>query len=803
MTDVPLRRISISDFRRIEGTRVLPLDAPIVLLHGHNGAGKTSVLSALELALTGEIRSMRRHDPRYTAHLPFHGQDFATISVAVSEQLGRGRASERMTVGGNRIEGNPALDPETAQFYAERCYLDQVSLGQLLDLYQYREGKEESALARFVNELLGLEQLDALRSGLSDADDIRRLKRLSESLASADKETERAAAELTKATADLTDARDELTRSREHLADAMEAVGYSYPMSNDADIGPEVAQLLRTSRESEDRSAAAALLRQITALGGRIEGLSTRPSAMRLEEGRSAVADASAAYERWRHEHGPAIDAWNADAARLGIPSSDGAMAEIVDALQNFDGLIARQNERLAEIKRLENQLAEHRSSLDTLQAQLAEAQEQAGSLTEGLAALREHASDNVCPVCDRDFSEVSSSIHLTAHIDRKIVELSNQGAQLLQFREQRGAAAAALERDGQTLERIRGQLLTEEELSVIRSQRASVASLHKRLLELQPMIDNLDELQSTLHHARATLDELESIAQDAQAVRAELENIAKELNAPGSGPDEPLQDAWRRLAEITDERVAQTERLAAANTTAGEMLRQMLDCTKRVEELKDTVANLAERKSLWDSRVKEAKRRQAVAKEVRRAASEARAEIVHRVFTESLNDVWRSVFMRLAPREYFVPRFGIPTSSRAALEVTLETVHTSGGTGGSPQMMLSAGNLNTAALSLFIALHLAVKPLVPCLVFDDPVQSMDEVHITQFAGLLRILSKRHRRQVIVAVHERQLFEYLALELSPAFEGDELITIELDASLDGPKDGVKRITWTPDPAIAV
>ena len=91
----------------------------------------------------------------------------------------------------------------------------------------------------------------------------------------------------------------------------------------------------------------------------------------------------------------------------------------------------------------------------------------------------------------------------------------------------------------------------------------------------------------------------------------------------------------------------------------------------------------------------------------------------------------------------------------------------------------------------------------MPCLVFDDPVQSMDEVHITQFAGLMRVLSKRHGRQVIIAVHERELFEYLALELSPAFEGDELITIELGAPADDAGSGVKRVSWTPDPAIAV
>ncbi|OYW91506.1 MAG: hypothetical protein B7Z23_08025, partial [Pseudomonadales bacterium 32-61-5] len=97
----------------------------------------------------------------------------------------------------------------------------------------------------------------------------------------------------------------------------------------------------------------------------------------------------------------------------------------------------------------------------------------------------------------------------------------------------------------------------------------------------------------------------------------------------------------------------------------------------------------------------------------------------------------------------------------------------------GRPGAMLSAGNLNTAALTLFIALHLSVKPPFPWLVLDDPVQSMDELHIAQFAALLRTLAKVQGRQVIVAVHERPLFEYLALELSPAFPEDKLITVEL------------------------
>ena len=95
----------------------------------------------------------------------------------------------------------------------------------------------------------------------------------------------------------------------------------------------------------------------------------------------------------------------------------------------------------------------------------------------------------------------------------------------------------------------------------------------------------------------------------------------------------------------------------------------------------------------------------------------------------------------------------------------------------------------DVAALTLFLALHLSVKPQLPWLIIDDPVQSMDEVHISQFAALLRTLSKQHGRQVIIAVHEKPLFDYLCLELSPAFEGDRLITVELGRSANGESVG--------------
>lgn len=56
---------------------------------------------------------------------------------------------------------------------------------------------------------------------------------------------------------------------------------------------------------------------------------------------------------------------------------------------------------------------------------------------------------------------------------------------------------------------------------------------------------------------------------------------------------------------------------------------------------------------------------------------------------------------------------------------------------------------------------------------------------------------------MIIAVHERELFEYLALELSPAFQGDELITIELGDRSEDEDGGITRVPWAPDPSIAV
>lgn len=797
MTSLPLRSIFISDFRRLEGHRTLPLDAPVVLVHGPNGAGKTSVLAALELALTGDIRSMRRHDPRYTAHLPFHGQEFAAIRAEVADELAVNSEPVTMTVGGSRIDGVGALSPAAGQFYTERCYLDQVSLGQLLELYQYREAKEESALARFVNELLGLEQLDALRMGLTDAMDFRRLKKLSEPLNDAEAEAGRATADKARLTEELESARQAMGSAQSALTEAMEALGLATPELVTEESLRHAADLLGSAQPMEP-SAWAEVERSVTALGGRIGALANRPAVRRLEEVQAALGLVSAEYARWSGAHGVMIDAWRADATDAGLEGSRWTADALENEIQRVDRALRHQGELTEATTQMERQLDDDRVRLQAVEIEMASAQEQAGSLAEGLAALRDHAVDNACPVCDRDFGEVSST-HLTSHIDLKIAALTARGVQLRQLRQQRDAVAMQVQRGEQALDQARAELWSAAQLEATRSRRGTLFALRQRFQELEPAIIRGGELERQRDALKSEVEELEAVTRDVDLARSELASFAQTLGTIPWQPGQTLEDVWRQLADVARQRNEQR----AVHDRARQLLGQAFEAARRLAMLKDAVAESAEREVVWDRRVKEARRRQAIARAVHDASSKARAAIVQRVFTESLNEVWRGVFTRLAPREPFVPAFGIPSSSKTALELTLETVHTSGESGGSPQMMLSAGNLNTAALSLFIALHLAVDPLVPCLVLDDPVQSMDEVHVAQFAGLIRVLSKHHSRQVIIAVHERELFQYLALELSPAFQGDQLITIELGTRSQDEDRGITRHTWSPDPAIAV
>ncbi|MFC8521473.1 AAA family ATPase [Pseudarthrobacter sp. NPDC057230] len=803
MRDLPVRRLTVSDFRRIEGTREFPLDAPIVLIHGPNGTGKTSVLSALELALTGSIRSMERSSPRYRAHLPFFGQPYATVRVDVAESLQAGNPGQPLTVGGARTEGTPAFSTSAAQFYAERCYLDQASLSRLLDLYQDREGSNQSALEKFVNELLGLEKLDALRDGLREALDLRVLKKLAIGVDDADREAKAAAAELKKQTALLAECRSEVasarTALRETIAGLNHGGGGAQRETDQALL--EYADALRhdtsTRTELED---ATRRQQELIALGGRISALIERPTPQRLEETRTALAATATRRKEWEATSGVEIQAWEAAAEAAGA----NLQTDLRSAIEHAKNVAAQKLRSDLDFHRqtesVRTDLVSGQAELDAVQTRLTEAHEHSSALMESLTAARAVAVEsNRCPVCDRDFAETAAH-NLLAHIDGKLADLATHGQQLVVLRQDRDNLVARIARAEVELTQLSGTLLTPDQRQSIEGRLTTLTELAVQVGDIELAKSYGKDLERAERDLQQTLDDLEVATLEEVHISREIAKYADVLRAAvPTTPDFPAV-----LNELRDHAEAHVDRLkgkAEQSKKAVEQAALLVKALERDSLIGRQVVDVVEQKKQWEDRFGEAKRRQGVAKEVHEAASQARTAIVHRVFTESLNDVWKSVFTRLAPDESFIPRFGIPTAAKKTFDIKLETIHRDGETSGPPQMMLSAGNLNTAALSLFLALHLAVEPLVPCLVFDDPVQAMDEVHVAQFAALVRLLSKQNERQVIIAVHERELFDYLALELSPAYEGDELITIELGERAEDEDGGITRHLWAPDIAV--
>ena len=814
MTEVPIRSITISDFRRLEGTRTLPLDAPIVLIHGSNGAGKTSVLSALELGLTGQIRSLQRQDSRYTAHLPTLGQDFATVRVEVDQAFtdSVGPAAP-LTAGGSRIEGTPALPPEAASFYGERCYLDQASLGRLLELYQYREGKQESALAQFVNELLGLEQLDALRTGLSAANDLRSLKKLADRLDDAAIRADRAEADLTETTLELTQIRAEVDLAREQAQAAARSLALELSESSttggsgsrtDKNADEHLTGAIRRAVADQDldteRTQLLALQRDLIALGGRLDAAAARPSTHDLAEARDQLDAATQQLEVWARDVGPDIQDWQRSARTAGAALETDPGGDIERELNKAQRLLGSQRALQTKQQTIQSRLDADQQRLDLLQERLRDAQEHATALVEGLASVRTAITSDLCPVCDRDYAELESG-HLSDHVDAKIIQLSQQGQRLLDLRQDRDALRAAITRTQTELERTTAALLEPTQARELEERADKLAGLYNTWQLLRPAAEYGRSLRTAEARARRHVEELETASNEEQFARAELARCATTLGRPVPDGDN-ARAIWEVLSTTVKYRLGEVSKQEVVRRNGTSAAQRMEQTLWRQDDAVARVADAAQRTAEWDACVKEARRRQAVARAVFDAATEVRTNVVQRVFTRSLNQVWMGLFARLAPNEAFIPSFGIPTSSKTGLELTLRTVHREGREGGSPQMMLSAGNLNTAALSLFLALHLAVSPVIPCLVFDDPVQAMDEVHVNQFAALIRVLARQHERQVIIAVHERELFDYLALELSPAYEGDELLTIELgERSLDSDR-GVTRHVWRGDAAIA-
>jgi len=811
-----LESISITDFRSIKGSITVPLNAPVVLIHGANGTGKTSILSALELALTGEVDAFRRSDVDYFANLPHRDATEARIALSTSGGSDGAQAySMNMIVSRNGPQNQPLFDASTARFFEERCYLAQSTLGRLLEIYQHADSKNtESPLTRFVKDVLGLDQLDAVIEGLYAAENITRVRKLvvtfrdTENVRSA---TNKRLDELKKALGSL---QESVLIARRSFSEMLPLLPEVIGLETSSIAPDELESRLATDPEEQALIALAGVRRTLASLRADWNSIATSPEAEQRLRAETETQAASSALKKWREEGGarleavierlrsifPDIPSLASTDPQTAIRTTD---ARLTAELNRCNNQLSQDDFATSHLAIIEQTIARGRARIAIIDAQISELAIDAASLSQVLATLVPHVHSDTCPVCERDFSEVSK-VPLVVRLSSRVSQLTEKGDRIQALSTARSevvGAATLAERERESVALLR---VPQETRVALKARTAELLENRQKLEALKDVAEIGNAILRADAQAKGRLAQLQERDRQTTAISLVLNQLFTDL-APGElKVAEPVAKAldtlegYLKIRELSLAEIQSTRRRALSEY--GNLRKD----EQRLRSLQDESAELSLVLEQLNKAFDAAERCRHDARRIAAAARKARSTIVSRVFNDSLNAVWRDLFVRLAPTEPFVPAFKLPETADGPIVAALETIHRAGGRGGTPGAMLSAGNLNTAALTLFLALHLSVSIRLPWLILDDPVQSMDEVHVSQFAALLRTLSKGHHRQIVIAVHDRALFDYLSLELSPAFPDDQLITLELGRSDRGASlaEPAFRL-WEPDKAVAV
>jgi exonuclease SbcC len=814
MTAPRLKTLVIENFRSLRGKVVIPLDAQVVLVHGSNGMGKTSVLSALELALTGKIAHLTSDGNGYQSYLTTLGTECGSISLTTTGAYKLGaNVNGSLDFSDVRFESKALLDIADARFFSERCYLPQATLGRLLEIYDDQTTSTTSPLTLFVKELLGLDPLDALVDGLYPAFNVARVRNLVPGYRQL--ETLRTSLQNeTTANAQLIKNATQATTGRLASLNTTLAQISATPLVIDATTKLEsVRTIIETGREDDRILVDLSRLRsELKALTEQWRSLPQEDASHGRAEKERAEQLAVEALTNWRAAKGQALEVILTElrVSFSNLPSIDDGPEEARSAaVRRAEAEVARCTALLANAKAatdrraaLETIIQRASARIEELNRALSKGAEDAKSLASALAGIAPHVAGETCPVCDRDYGEQDQG-PLSAHIAAKIAALTSEAGRLQSLAKERAEESSRVsvaQRD--LLSATSNQLAAEDQASLtVRS--AQMASIVHQLRAMANdasqgtrLIASVAEAREVVLLARRRDDLSKSILPEIGAIVARI--TARQVNT-FDGVTAALDEAARVLSQ----QIAAAETIIRLRIRALSELDLYAKDLNQIRDLKAANAQIAARLGTVDKADNLISEYRRQTKNIADAAGKVRSDIVKAVFNTSLNTIWRDLFVRLAPSEQFVPTFKLPPGDSGKVEAVLETIHRSGQASGSPGAMLSQGNLNTAALTLFLALHLSVPLRMPWLVLDDPVQSMDDVHIAQFAALLRTLSKGMGRQLVVAVHERALFDYLTLELSPAFPGDSLIAVEITRNFDGDAVATPRaFSYEQDRAIA-
>lgn len=479
-------------------------------------------------------------------------------------------------------------------------------------------------------------------------------------------------------------------------------------------------------------------------------------------------------------------------------------MAQLFDAFDDARARVesnaaqhASRLQRRVEAEDARIRLVEQRA---TVQRQLREAEQHSAkllvpsdvrSLVEILQATIPLVDSDLCPVCDQPYHGHDGN--LTDHLASKLATLTESAQTLVEIEGRIVDLKARLASMDGELERVGADAESVEA--------TNPADQHRLINALEAPIAAGRRILSALAASEAHIADMAARRAAYDQLRQLVAELRQEIGAPDEGLS--ISDEIRNLGILLERRLQAAE-FEITRRSRERAAAESVDAKRReIETFAAELRAIDEQIERSAAELREAAKRKDAANELRKEAERVRSSVINRVFDTTLNTLWADLFCRFVPTEPFVPRFQKQTHASRSVDIRLETVLPDGKASGTPSSILSYGNTNTAALSLFIALHLAAPSHLQWLVFDDPVQSMDDIHVANFAAIVRQLAFLHSRQIVIAVHQRELFDYLSLELAPANPGESLMKVVLDRFDETTSVSFERVQPVPENTLAL
>jgi DNA repair exonuclease SbcCD ATPase subunit len=222
-----LRTLSIKDFRGIREMNI-DLAADLVVVHGRNGTGKTSLFDALEWALLGEVEYLESTGPSRKDPAPF-------VNLFSSDGVAGVKLQLQTSDGPATLERIATLEQKGTLRYEERSFSDDrsalieilgeqarnLNVGSLRDMVRSVNFLTQSTIWRFLSKQPG-EQYAALSRLLGTYDYARFLMKLTGVRSEFAKEEQRYAREIEVRSDALRSKQSELEQVEARLVDSPE-----------------------------------------------------------------------------------------------------------------------------------------------------------------------------------------------------------------------------------------------------------------------------------------------------------------------------------------------------------------------------------------------------------------------------------------------------------------------------------------------------------------------------------------------------------------------------------------------------